>query len=241
MYFSPGNNVYRTSYQLPLCLPESHLAEIGYIRYEVKADIDVPWSFAKKQKAQFFVYPHLDLNEFQYLRHPVRDPAYETYGFCCWKQKPLYVFNVLPRGGFVPGERVRFTLELSNQSEVSIYRATVKLIERIVYRGTCDYSRHYTDRHHTYTDTFPHSRTRGEERKLWQCEFNTSSTLVAGMQDKVCSIDLYFDPAWNFHCFNGTSIMTVQYYFKSEACIRGLHSNLTHITCITMGTIPFRN
>lgn len=74
--------------------------------------MDVPWGFDTKETQSFYVVPHLDLNEFPYLREPARVDASKTFGCCCWESDPLKIVNVLPQKGFIPGERVPFTLEV---------------------------------------------------------------------------------------------------------------------------------
>lgn len=240
-----GSHVYHASFVLPRNLPENHEHKYGHIRYEAKVHMDIPWAFAKKERANFYVNPRIDLNEYPHLRGPVRAAAGKTFGFCCWGSKPLHIYNVLPRGGYVPGDRIQYSLELNNDSNISINGATVILVEKTEYhafRGTTLrslHSRHYDD----YEDYeyCQRSKTRENCRTLWRHEFSGNRhQLVAAMQKKVLTTDLHFAPFWNFRFFGGCNIITVRYYLISEARTSGFHTNLTNCTYIYMGTIPFQ-
>lgn len=222
MRLAAGSYVYHASFTLPKNLPENHENEYGHIRYEAKVHIDVPWGFDEKEKTAFYVNPRFNLNEFPHLREPVRALAEKTFGCCCWSSEPLRIFNILPRSGYVPGDRVQYSLELNNDSDVAIDGATVKLVERIVY--------------HAHS---PSSRYRDNSRTLWMHEFmGNNQQLVAAMQNKVFSTDLYFDPSWGFSFFDGCGIITVEYQLKATARASGCHTNLSNETTINMGTIP---
>lgn len=218
-----GSHVYQARFVLPQQLPESHAGKDGHVRYDVKVHINVPWNFDEKQTTLFYVAPRFDLKRFQHLREQVCIEAKKTFGCYCWESDPLYIYNILPRRGFVPGERVQFTLELNNDSDVSICGAYVKLVEKIVYHARR-----------------PSSRTRQCSRILWEHHFTSQNgQLVAFMQNKKCSTDLYFDPAWGFRFLDGCGIITVEYYIQSEVRASGCYSNLLNSMLIIMGTIPF--
>lgn len=155
----------------------------------------------------------------------MRSEARKTFGCCCWESDPLRIYNVLPYLGFVPGERVQYSLELNNDSDVSISSAHVKLVEKIVY--------------HTHS---PRSKTRENYRTIWEKEIiSHDRQLVAAMQNKVYSTEIYFYSPDGFHFFDGSGIITVEYYLKAEARTSGCHTNLSNYTSITMGTVPFVN
>lgn len=188
--------------------------------------MDVPWGPPEKEMSFFYVNPRCDLNEFQHLRGPVRAAAKKTFGFCCWQSDPLHVYNVLPRRGFVPGDRIQFSMEMNNDSNVAIVDATVKLVEKVVYHA-----------HHPHDGG---TRTRENIRTLWQHDFSGDNRqLVAAMQNKILSADLHFDPSWNFLFFDKCGIITVEHYLMSVAHVAGCHTNLSNYTTIKMGTIPF--
>jgi len=220
-----GCHVYSAAFLLPLQIPRSYESCNVYIRYEAEVYIDVPWEFDKNEVVTFFLSPRFDLNEFQHLREPVRSEAKKTFGFFCCESEPFYIFNILPRSGFVPGDRVLFTLELSNENDVSIQGATVELIEKIVYHAQNS-----------------HSKTRKVCRTLWKHVFSGfENQLEASLKNKFFSTNLYFDPAWEFCILTECRIITVKYYIRSEVRFSGCHLNLSNQTSITMGTIPFEN
>ncbi|KAG4070354.1 hypothetical protein HA402_006496 [Bradysia odoriphaga] len=217
-----GTYVYHARFVLPASLPENHENDYGHIRYEAKVHMDVPWGFDEKERTSFYINPRFDLNEFPHLREPVHEAASKTFGCCCWESEPLQIFNVLPRRGFVPGDRVPYSIELKNDSDVAIDSATVRLVERIVY--------------HAHS---PRSKTRESSRTLWSYDFTSGNNrqLVSALQNKVYSTEIYFNPSWDFQYFTGCGIITVEYHLKSKARTSGCHTNLSNDTLITVGTI----
>lgn len=207
---------------LPRSLPEDHENEYGHIRYEAKVQMDVPWGFDEKDRVSFTIVPRFDLNEYPHLREPIRSDADKTFGCCCWESEPLRIYNVLPRSGFVAGDRVPYTLEMNNDSDVAIDSASVELIKKIVYHANS-----------------PSSKTRENYYTLWSHDFhgNNNRQLVSAMQNKVFSTELHFRPSWDYHYFVGCGIITVEYYLKSKARSSGCHSNLSNYTGITIGTM----
>lgn len=215
-----GSHVYHVRFELPRTLPENYENQYGHIRYECEVKMDIPWDFDEKERISFNIIPHCDLNEFPRLREPVRAKAYKTFGCCCWESDPLRIYNVLPRSGFAPGDRVQYSLEMDNSSDVAIDRARVRLVEKIIFHA--DSSR---------------SRTRQKKRTFWAHEFSGQFTL----HNQVFSTDLYFHPSWDLHYFTGCRIITVEYYIESKAETLGWHSNLNNITTIKLGTVSLEN
>lgn len=62
MKLKPDNYSYPFSFQLAKDLPSSYEAQIGRVRYTLKAHIDIPWAFDKYTKRTITVVSALDLN-----------------------------------------------------------------------------------------------------------------------------------------------------------------------------------
>lgn len=186
--------------------------------------MDVASGFDHKYTNTFYILPHLDLNEFPDLGKPVRDKDAKTFGCFCFQSDPLSTYNVLPKRGFVPGERCQFTVELNNDSEIGIDEVSLKLTE-------------YT----TFYVREPTRRTKEHKRILWSKEFECPrgiNKLVMALQNKVFSTELYFDPSDKFKVFQGCGIMDADYRIKSEARVYGCRTNLENRTAIIIGTVP---
>lgn len=192
MRLTAGSYVYKTCFTLPENLPESYECGVGHIRYEAKVHVELPWDFDVKETTCFYIKPHYNLNDFPHLRDPVCAKEFQTFSFCFWWQpKPSRMYISLPRSGFVPGDRVQCTLVFNNESAVPIHVADMKLVQRIIYGIS--------------KTTLKWSRT------LWSHRFtgNNGHHLVSAMQNKECTVDLYFDPLWEYHYFTSCQIVTV--------------------------------
>lgn len=184
--------------------------------------MDIKWGFDEKHNECFYVGPRFDLNEHRYLQAPEDDAESDTFGCCCWESEPLKIVTKLPRKGFVPGELMKFQVELNNDSDVDIETMEVKLKEKI-----------------TFFSHSPSHKSRTSERELWRHDFHQDRALVAKMQKKVFDVECRLDRSKEFKVFNNCSIILVQYLIKVNAIPGGCHSRLSNLTEITIGTILF--
>lgn len=215
-----GSHIYKTSFTLPQNLPENYESKYGHIRYKAKVHVVLPWKFDVTDRSPFYITPHYDLQEFPHLREPVCVEAVKTFGFFGWWQsEPMRTYISLPRSGFVPGDHVRCTLILQNESDVAIHSANVTLVQKMVYSVG--------------------EKSREKNRTLWSHKFTGGNgrNLVSAMQHKECAVDLYFDPLWDYHYFTGCTIITVEHYIMCRARTSIWHTDLSNCTRIHVGTV----
>jgi len=214
-----GEYTYHAHFRLPYRIPTDLEGTSGHIRYDITIQMLNPGAVEAKKVVKFFVAPLKDLNDYPELKVPVKDEISKTYGVCCCcTSKPLQVFNILPKRGFIPNELISFNLKVKNNSNVKVKKSDIYLIERI-----------------TYISQNPYKHTKSEERKLWTHKIEEE---VLPKQNKVFPVQFYLDPSKEFRCFEGSNIFNVEYFFKSEVVIKGFHSNLINISPVAIGTVP---
>ncbi|RNA31177.1 arrestin domain-containing 3-like [Brachionus plicatilis] len=121
--------------QLPNNAPTSFEHEIGQIRYNLNAKIEIPWAFGKSTKKSFTVISEFDLNEYPSLRLGlgVSDEKY----LCCWpcRSSPIIANFSLLKGGYVPGEGIVFDITINNRTNKAINCMNVSLVQKIKFRA----------------------------------------------------------------------------------------------------------
>ncbi|XP_065721440.2 arrestin domain-containing protein 3-like [Drosophila suzukii] len=112
----PGTHTYNFCIPLPLECPSSVVGQYGKICYEVSVIIDRQWRFNNVFKQPLTVLQTYNLNMSPELLMPlVRE---DIKHFCCWpcSSGPVLSTLTVPFGGYAPGQKIRFTLEIDNQS-----------------------------------------------------------------------------------------------------------------------------
>ncbi|XP_017056864.1 arrestin domain-containing protein 3 [Drosophila ficusphila] len=112
----PGTHIYTFCIPLPLDCPSSVVAKYGKISYEVSVVIDRQWRFNNVFKQPLTVLQTYNLNMSPQLLMPLMRE--DIKHFCCWpcSSGPVLSTLTIPFGGYAPGQRIRFTLEIDNQS-----------------------------------------------------------------------------------------------------------------------------
>ncbi|XP_065219733.1 arrestin domain-containing protein 17-like [Planococcus citri] len=112
---------------LPSELPSTFVGKYGGILYYGKAKIDIPFAFDYKHKARFIVSNPVNLNLYPNLRTPYAKEKSKKFWFLCWKSEPLTMVVHLPKTGFCSSERIPFTIEIDNASDVAVHSIHVYL------------------------------------------------------------------------------------------------------------------
>lgn len=227
MRLTAGSHVFKTGIKLPQNLPENYRYKKKdscsnetvfkvLIDYVAEVHVKLPLAPEVIQRESFCITPHYDLNEFPNLRNPISTEDVRMLGWC--RSKPVKMNVLLPRRAFNPGDRVKCTIVLDNESSVAILVAHVKLVQYITFPGSA--------KHIKLT--------------LWSQRFTRKNRqLVPATQNKKFVIDLHFDPLWDYHYFDGCSkIINVAYYLKCTAITPMWHNNLKTVTRIHIGTVP---
>ncbi|KAI8044581.1 arrestin domain-containing protein 17 [Drosophila gunungcola] len=111
-----GTHTYTFCIPLPLECPSSVAVQYGKICYEITVVIDRQWRFNNIFKQPLTVLQTYNLNMSPQLLMPlVRE---DIKHFCCWpcRSGPVLSTLTIPFGGYAPGQKIRFSLEIDNQS-----------------------------------------------------------------------------------------------------------------------------
>lgn len=122
-----GIHTYNFACKLPIPIPYSVEGEFGYVRYNVDANLDIPWSKDLHTEKRFIVIRHEDLNFFPDLLSPCEFKEIKTFCCLCFRSHPLTIKIRLPKTGFVSGEIIPITVELINRSNTDILNTTFAL------------------------------------------------------------------------------------------------------------------
>ena len=132
---APGIHRYNFSCQLPPQLPTSFESKYGYIRYQIKVEMERPWKFDIKFCFAFTVIKVLDLNyESPALRSPLKTESTKTFFFGLGS-KALFVSVEIPLSGFVAGQAVPISVKINNESNVDVEEVKASLKKYIHYNS----------------------------------------------------------------------------------------------------------
>ncbi|XP_016953695.1 arrestin domain-containing protein 17 [Drosophila biarmipes] len=111
-----GTHTFPFSTFLPPDCPSSVVSEYGKIWYEIELCIGLPDRQSKIFKKPLTVLQTYNLNMSPLLLIPLVHE--DIKHFCCWhcRSGPVLSTLTIPFGGYAPGQKVRFNLEVDNQS-----------------------------------------------------------------------------------------------------------------------------
>uniref|UniRef100_A0A1I8MXA5 Arrestin C-terminal-like domain-containing protein n=1 Tax=Musca domestica TaxID=7370 RepID=A0A1I8MXA5_MUSDO len=114
--FAAGLHVYVLTLRIPPDCPSSCKGPYGYIAYNISLVIDKQRTFDEVFRKPICVVQTLDLNFHPEYALPVK--AENIKYLCQWPctSGPLCFSLMLPYAGFVPGQHIKYFLELDNQS-----------------------------------------------------------------------------------------------------------------------------
>ncbi|XP_051165267.1 arrestin domain-containing protein 17-like [Leptopilina boulardi] len=203
---------------LPSRLPSSFESKLGYIRYTLKAIIDLPWKFDIETKSPFTVISKYDLNTDSNASRPIVESRTHNFG-CFSTTPPLTATLSMPVGGYVPGQIIPINISINNQSGVTIYHVRLKLIKKVVFKVT---------------------KPRSQKRKK-------KTTIKEIHEGKIENNNVSFDefievPSLPSSNLNQCGIIDVQYAVELKLYIDKLCSrNLKFTTQVLIGTVPLNN
>ncbi|KAI4454693.1 arrestin domain containing protein [Holotrichia oblita] len=215
----PGTHVYPFSIVLPPNLPSSFEGMYGTIRYIAKFTFERPWKFNQETKTAFTVVSPYDLNRFPNLLTPVKVQQ-EKYFCCgCCRSGPLTAVLMVPKTGYVCGERIPIIAEIDNASSYDISSITVKF-----QQFTSFYSQHPCRQVKTDVKVF-------ERMKLGTVKLHESKSWN----------QMLLIPPLPPSSLGFCSIIDSEYQLFLEVTVGGFHISLKTTLPITIGTIPVTN
>uniref|UniRef100_A0A182PSY8 Arrestin_C domain-containing protein n=1 Tax=Anopheles epiroticus TaxID=199890 RepID=A0A182PSY8_9DIPT len=138
----PGRQIYRFDLQLPDVLPTSFEGDYGYIRYTARVVFERPWKFNLTYKIAFTVVNQLNLNAVSPPLNVavVQENIKHFYCGPC-RSQPLTINVMLPMTGYVPGQFILVTVDISNGSNKRIAEVKIKLRRQVKYCSQSPYER----------------------------------------------------------------------------------------------------
>ncbi|KAK3698149.1 hypothetical protein RRG08_021660 [Elysia crispata] len=131
-----GRHTFPFQLQLPPGLPSSFEGDHGHVRYVVSCKIDKPWKFDHKTKRPFTIISVLDLNSQPSYSQRLQSTNEKTLCCLCCKSGPIIASFHLDRQGYVPGEAIRLSAEISNGANRRMDKSYVELIMIVTFHAT---------------------------------------------------------------------------------------------------------
>lgn len=212
----PGKNVYNFTCTLPPVLPSSFEGEHGYVRYTVKVTLDRPWKFDQETKMAFTVINALDLNLNPSYKEPIHIQLEKTFCCFCCASPPLSVDVQAPVSGYCPGQVIPITINIENKSNVQLHLVKIFLRKVVTYRAT--------------SPTTATKKTKNVVLTVQEGPAPAGSTKNWTLTMEVPPIP----PSNLVNC----NIIDLDYDFKVECVVSGMHFNMNGKKYISIGTVP---
>lgn len=215
---SPGLHKFNFSCQLPPQLPTSFESKYGYIRYQIKVEVERPWKFDIKYCFAFTIIKVLDLNyESPALRSPLKTEISKTF-FLGLGSKPLFVSAEIPMSGFVAGQAVPISVTINNESKINVDEIKISL-KKIIH----------------YNALTPRRRTR--ERVESAAEVRHSGVPAKSKGNAYAQLNLPAVPPTNVAFCR---VLQVSYEIHVVAKVGGIHRSPVLRLPLTIGTVPLQ-
>ncbi|XP_043478851.1 arrestin domain-containing protein 17-like [Leptopilina heterotoma] len=213
-----GESFFPFEFTLPSRLPSSFESKLGYIRYTIKATIDLPWKFDIETKSAFTVISKYDLNTDSNASSPVVESRTRNFG-CFSSSPPLTATLSMPVKGYVPGQVIPININIKNLSRVTIYHVRLKLIKKVTFKVT---------------------KPRTQKRK----KYMTIKDIHEGkIETNNVSFDEFIEvPSLPPSTLNECGLIDVQYAIELKLYIDQLCTpNLKFTSPVLIGTVPLNN
>ena len=220
MEVEAGEWVYTFEYELPSNIPYSTEGKYGEIYYGIKVILNVPQELDKEMKLPLTIIRYEDLNTMPLLKYPKQEETSKTFCYvfiCCLGSSPLVMSVSIPYSGFCPGQKIPITIELNNQSHVTV-RST-----KITLKGL-----------HKFSFDYPSTSKHVEKYRL---DYKLVSGVKSGTYVKLeetLKVPEMLNPSNETYC----KIFQISYVIKVAAMVDDPHqSPIVHIP-ITIGSFP---
>ncbi|XP_074660645.1 arrestin domain-containing protein 3-like isoform X2 [Tubulanus polymorphus] len=127
----PNQYMFPFKLELPENLPPSFESKFGWIRYEIKCNLDMTRSMDVRASMPFTIKATVDLNKYPEMKIPKEVEKGKTLCCCCCETGPIRAQLILERTGYVPGEGIKLMGEIENDARREIQKTEVKLLQKI--------------------------------------------------------------------------------------------------------------
>lgn len=216
MDIPPGSHTYNFTCALPPVLPSSFEGPFGYVRYTIRIILDVPRGVVEETKLPFTVVNAFDLNLNPSYKEPIHIQMEKTFCCFCCASAPLSVDVRSPVSGFVPGQKIPVRVEVENKSNVQVHFIKIFLRRVVTYRAT--------------SPTKVTKKTKDAVLTLQEGPVPAGSTRSWNLTMRIPSAP----PSDLVNC----NIIDLDYDFKVDCAVAGLHIGLSGKKYIAIGTVP---
>lgn len=120
---------------MPQNIPSSFEHSIGKIRYTLKGNVSIPWSFDKHTIRSFTVITDVDLNKFSpSLNQPIE--VTDSKNVLLSVGGPIEAKFSVKKRLFLPGEGIICSATIDNKCSRDIIRTSVKLVQELLFTGS---------------------------------------------------------------------------------------------------------
>ncbi|XP_042880585.1 arrestin domain-containing protein 3-like [Penaeus japonicus] len=130
----PGTHMFPFRFKVPQRVPSSYESTYGHIRYMVEAMAEIPWGENVTTQKDFKVDSRYDLIQDEDASLPLRFVKEESVCCCCCEQGPVNIALTAEKTGYIPGEYILLTGEVTNRAGWHIENSVIKLIQTIKYK-----------------------------------------------------------------------------------------------------------
>ncbi|BFY98273.1 hypothetical protein BsWGS_01313 [Bradybaena similaris] len=212
-----GQYTYPFQFHVPAICPTSFEGQYGYIRYWVKVTIERPWKKNVSVKKTFTVISPVDLNLEPSAAQPTQNTREKHICCLCCVSGPITAMLRLNQKGYVPGETLTISADISNSSRRKVDSSSVELLMTTTFH-TAHKSRSVTQQvarlHH--------------------------GSLASGKSDK-WEGDNFCLPSLPPSYLSGCSIMEIKYTLELRVFPVGPAFELAVPLEIIIGTVPLRS
>jgi hypothetical protein len=130
-YFPSGKSIYPFAFTIPFGIPSSYVGKAGQVYYCAEVLLRCGKS-DRKQRFPFSVNGILDLNHEPGVTQALDVRKYKSICCFCCRSGPVGFLLKVHKKGYVPGEPIRFAVEMNNQSTRKITGITLSLVQVMV-------------------------------------------------------------------------------------------------------------
>ncbi|XP_042235431.1 arrestin domain-containing protein 17-like [Homarus americanus] len=120
-------------FKLPLNIPRSFEGTYGHVRYQIEAKAEIPWGADQFSSFFFKVDCKYDLREDDKASEALMFHKESTACLCCREEGPIIISLCADKTGYIPGEHVLLTGEVTNRADSPVVSSNITLVETIRY------------------------------------------------------------------------------------------------------------
>lgn len=210
---------YRYKFQVNLAsgLPSSYSGKNGFIRYEVLVTIRRPWSDDNVFRQPFTVTKKVDLNLSPFYKNPILEEELKLFWCGLCDTDPLKVQIVIPLSAYACGQKIPFTVNVTNESNVNCHDSSIKLQQ--IVKTTCK---------------VPYERTRRSIVNIVKKQLGKIGSKSNREFSGYLQLPSNVIPTCQTACNIIEIAYSIQVIFYTNSC----HRNFAMAFPITIGTIP---